>query len=351
MKEMSRPMERYGKSAEGILGASQGFYADNDAYLAEALRQAALYREQPRRERCKLCEAPLPLSPDFIKHGAPYAACGTCTHLNGLHEDTEAFCRAIYLDERYGEDYASRNAERFAYRVASVYRPKVDFLVEALAAAGEAPADLRYADFGAGSGYLVAAFRAAGLDRSWGLEVSPAQVEFANSMIGEAALQRISLDGTVQAAREVDAEVVSMIGVLEHLRQPRAVLQALRDNPASRYLFLCVPLFGLCVFLEMAFPGVFPRHLGRDHTHLFTDRSLEHMEEVFGLRRCAQWWFGSDMLDLYRAGTVSIARDPGTRAMVEAWTERMRPLIDPLQLQIDRRRLASEVHLLLEILR
>jgi hypothetical protein len=75
------------------------------------------------------------------------------------------------------------------------YRPKVDFLVAALAAAGEAPADLRYADFGAGSGYLVAAFgpRAS---TAPGPGVSPAQVEFANGMIGEAAVQRISLDGT-----------------------------------------------------------------------------------------------------------------------------------------------------------
>jgi hypothetical protein len=47
MKEMSRPMERYGKSAEGILGASQGFYADNDAYLAEALRQARYTASSP----------------------------------------------------------------------------------------------------------------------------------------------------------------------------------------------------------------------------------------------------------------------------------------------------------------
>jgi hypothetical protein len=75
------------------------------------------------------------------------------------------------------------------------------------------------------------------------------------------------------------------------------------------------------------------------------------MEEVFGLRRRAQWWFGSDMLDLYRAGTVLDRSRPRHARDVEAWTERMRPLIDPLQLQIDRRRLASEVHLLLEILR
>jgi hypothetical protein len=55
------------------------------------------------------------------------------------------------------------------------------------------------------------------------------------------------------------------------------------------------------------------------------------------------------MLDLYRAVMVSLAGQEGTRGMIGPWTERMRPLIDPMQIAIDRAHLASEVHVVFRI--
>jgi Methyltransferase domain len=344
-------MKRYGKSAEGILGVRQNFFAENDACLATAARHADLYLAQPRRANCKLCAAPLPSVPDFLKLGIPYASCASCTQLNGLREDTEAFCRAIYLDADYGVYYGSADSERYRYRVGAVYRPKIDFLVEALSEDGRRAREMSYADFGAGSGYLVAAMLDAGLTSCGGYEVSPDQVAYANRNIGEDRVRLIPIESAADAVRTLNAEVVSMIGVLEHLRELRAVLKALRENPVPQYLYLCVPLFGFCVFLEMAFPHVYPRHLVSDHTHLFTPQSLAWMEKEFGLERCAEWWFGSDMLDLYRQTSVTLARNEATSGMVDAWDRMMRPLIDPMQLAIDRQHLASEVHLLLRIRR
>ena len=129
------------------------------------------------------------------------------------------------------------------------------------------------------------------------------------------------------------------------------MLQALRDNPRVKYVLLCVPLYGLCVFLEMVFPNIYPRHLITDHTHLFTEQSLRWMEQAYGFERCAEWWFGSDMLDLYRQVLVSLSQNAETSGMTEEWTRRMRPLIDPMQLAIDSQHLASEVHLVLRVKR
>lgn len=342
-------MKRYGKSAAGILGVRQNFFSENEACLRDAKRHAGLYVQQPRRERCKLCDSALPATPDFVKLGVPYASCRTCTQLNGLHEDTAAFCEALYLDPAYAVYYGSADAERYRYRTTAVYRPKVDFLAEALAAEGREPRELSYADFGAGSGYLVAALRDAGLERSRGYEVSAEQAAFANACLGENRIEKIALGAAVDTVRHLEADVVSMIGVLEHLREPREVLAALRENPAPRYLYLCVPLFGLCVFLEMVFPHVYPRHLVSDHTHLFTPQSLDWMEKRYGFARVAEWWFGSDMLDLYRQASVSLGASESTAGMVGTWERMMRPLIDPMQLAIDERHLDSEVHLLLRI--
>jgi hypothetical protein len=342
-------LQRYGKSAEGILGVRQNFFDENDQSLALAASQAKIYIAQPPRTRCKLCDAQLPRQPDFVKLSIPYVSCPRCTQLNGMHQDTDAFCSAVYLDDSYAVYYGSADRERYDYRTDAIYRPKVDFLKEVLAADGVAADQLSYADFGAGSGYLVAALLGAGLDRCMGLEVSPAQTEFANRMVPGNRCRLIALDDTLAEVRKLDADVISMIGVLEHLQNPREVLRAVKDNPRARYLFLCVPLYGLCVFLEMVFPRVHPRHLIADHTHLFTRTSLEWMETAYGLRRCGEWWFGSDMLDLYRAILVSLAEQDGTRGMTEQWTQRMRPLIDPMQLAIDRQHLASEVHVVFRI--
>jgi len=344
-------MKRYGKSADGILSVKQSFFGENSAHLQAALRHAQLYVQQPLRLRCKLCDTLLPSEPDFIKLGVPYASCQECHHLNGLHEDTTEFCRVVYLDEDYGAYYRNTSKEEFNNRVRSVYRPKVDFLIEALSAQGSVPAELSYVDIGAGSGHLVAAMLDAGLERCQGLELSPSQVAYGNLMMGEARLQAVSLSNSVRIARETDATVVSLIGVLEHLQELRTVLRALRENPIPQYIFLCVPLFGLCVFFEMVFPQVYPRHLVSDHTHLFTEKSILWMEKEFGFQRCAEWWFGSDMLDLFRHMSVAISQKDTTKGMTASWEQAMRPLIDPLQLAIDQRHLNSEVHLLLRIKR
>jgi hypothetical protein len=342
-------LQRYGKSSEGILNVRQNFFDENDASLQRVKSQAAIYIAQPRRLRCKLCNEPLPDRPDFTKLSIPYASCRRCGQLNGMHEDTDAFCRAVYLEESYATYYGSADAERYRYRADAIYAPKVDFLSEALAADGHALADLSVADFGSGSGYMVAALIGAGAAHVVGIEVSPHQVAYARQMVAADRFQLIDIADTVTTVRGLDADVVSIIGVLEHLQDQRAVLQALCDNPRVKYVLLCVPLYGLCVFLEMVFPNIHPRHLITDHTHLFTEQSLRWMEQAYGFARCAEWWFGSDMLDLYRQVLVSLSETSETSGMTDEWTRRMRPLIDPMQLAIDKQRLASEVHLVLRI--
>lgn len=347
----SRILRRHGKAAAGILGVGQTFFADNAGALRNAEAHAALYTAQPPRTACKLCEAPLPAGPDFVKSGVPYASCCRCGHLNGLHEDTPAFCEAVYLDPAYGDYYASRDADAYAFRTRTIYAPKVEFLREALEGQGEALADLKVLDVGAGAGYFIDALGQAGVAQARGIELSPEMAGYGNAMLGAPRIERVGFAGTPDALRRTDADLVAMIGVLEHLRDPRGVLRLLRDETAVRHLFLVLPLFSFCVFLEMAFPASYPRHLVSDHTHLFTPQSIAHMEHEFGLARRAEWWFGSDLLDLYRHVRVTLQGNAGCSRMVEPWDGLMRSLIDPLQAQLDTRHLCSEVHLLLSFVR
>jgi Methyltransferase domain len=344
-------MVRFGKSAGALFAHKERFFSDNARLLAESQAIAALYAAQKRRERCKCCDHPLGAAA-FVKHGIAYALCARCGHLSGLHQDSPEFCAAIYA-EKGGTDYAKTYSatDRAAYwaRVHDIYVPKAEFLRDALAAE-ESPSSLAVADLGAGSGYFVAALRELGLAAE-GYEVSAAQVALAEAYLGQGAVRRHALADTLSLAAELRAPIVSMIGVLEHVMEPRPLLRTLCGNAHVHYLYISVPLFSPCVFFELAFPGVFQRHLAGGHTHLFTERSIDWMCGEFGLQRSAEWWFGADAMDLFRAVSVELRRNDDTEAAATLWNDMFAPAIDDVQLALDQRRLASEVHMLLRFAR
>lgn len=341
-------MNRYGKSAGPLLALKQSFFSENDYLLARGRHLNELYAQQPLRRNCKNCNTSLGEA-DFSKLGVSYALCPCCGHLNGLHEDSASFCKAVYTDDGgagYARTYSAVDRESYLQRVRDIYRPKAAFLREAIEGLGEDAMALSYVDLGAGSGYFVTALRDIGISNAFGFEVSATQVELANHMAKEPILRQHALDETAVLARTSNADVVSLIGVLEHVRQPRDILGALRANPRLRYLFISVPTFSPCVFFEMVFPTVMNRQLSGAHTHLYTESSLKWMAEEFGMKQVAAWWFGTDVVDLFRSVAVRLNQEPATNSMGTHWATMFAPLIDELQLAIDKRHLSSEVHLL-----
>jgi hypothetical protein len=67
------------------------------------------------------------------------------------------------------------------------------------------------------------------------------------------------------------------------------------------------------------------------------------------MRQVAAWWFGADMIDLFRNVTVELKKNPETSNMVESWSKLFAPLIDTMQLEIYKKHLASEVHILFQL--
>ena len=79
-----------------------------------------------------------------------------------MYDDTESFCKKLYTDSKgadYAETYNSRLAKEFNQRVKDIYVPKAKFLCDSLVDFGHVLNELKYADFGAGSGYFVSAFQ------------------------------------------------------------------------------------------------------------------------------------------------------------------------------------------------
>ncbi len=150
-----------------------------------------------------------------------------------------------------------------------------------LKAENENPKMMSYLDLGAGSGYMLGALDKCGANNLIGYEVSDAQVEFGNHMLGKTLLHKNEPNYLREIISNTKNEVVCMIGVLEHLSNPREILKLISTNPAIHYLYFSVPMFSITVFFELMFPSIMPRHLTGGHTHLYTNSSLEYLFKEF----------------------------------------------------------------------
>ena len=348
---MSEKIVKFGKSSAGLLEIKKSFFEQNDRFLQYQRSLGEIYTAQPRRTMCMCCAGTIE-GRSFAKQGIDYVICPRCTHLNGVHEDTDAFASAVYTGAgvaEYGElFYSAQDRAAYDQRKQTIYAPKVEFLLSSLAVLGEAPDRLRYCDFGAGSGYMVGALSDGGVD-AFGYEVSDAQILYGNAMLGRDALRPLTIAESEGVASTVDCDVLILIGVLEHLRRPRELLRFLTANQRVRYLMISVPLYSPTVFFEMIFSEVMQRQLSGGHTHLYTPSSLDWMAAEFALEPVAEWWFGTDLVDLYRSLLVELRRTPATEQMTTAWATMFGPMIDELQLVLDRRQQSSEVHIIYRV--
>ncbi len=343
--------KRYGKSSASLLNQKTSFFKENEQHVEAQQKIASIYKKQPKRINCKNCNRKIVSSSDFIKDGIGYVFCNHCHHLNGIYEDTNEFCEAIYTSdsgEDYAKNYRSEDINNYNYRTASIYLPKAEFLYTSLLDNSIDPHSLEYFDFGAGSGYFVSALKKMGLSSVSGTEVSKSQVDFGNAMIGENILKIHNIQNTATILREIKSQVVTMIGVLEHLQHPREVMKELKHNDNVKFIYLSVPTFSLSVYLEIISPEVFHRQLSGGHTHLYTEKSLSYLFQEFGFEVIAEWWFGTDIIDLFRHTSVTLEKVKCSKELKELWQQNFIPLIDAMQLEIDKKHFSSEVHMVLK---
>ena len=333
--------KKYSKSSAHYLKTKADFFSANADFLNKDIKQKKFYSTQPKREFCKLCGANLPASVDFVSHGVGYVFCDDCSHLNGIYEDTKAFVEDLYISDK-GVEYASNYIdEQFEKRAVDIYLPKVDFLINTLP-----PKTNAILDVGCGSGYFVFAALLRNL-KPMGLDVSKTMVEFGNSqighLIGTAPLCFEEEEGFFEAIKNTDADIVSAIGVIEHLREPQKFFEAFKQSEA-KYLYYSVPMASLSVVLENVSEDVFPRQLCGGHTHLFTEDSISEMHKIIGVSSIGEWRFGTDFMDLYRHLMVKLKSKNVSEKMIEFLYEGLGSKIDELQNILDSNHSCSEIH-------
>lgn len=339
-------IQKYSKSSAFYRSTKSSFFDENEKHLDNARRINALYLSQPLRTACKLCDVGLPKKGDFTSHGVGYVFCTSCGHLNGLHQDTLDFVDKLYVSQG-GSSYSTNYVDTAYYdRMKDIYLPKFDFLMSSLPPDPERT----FLDAGCGAGYFVAAGLARNAKIS-GFDVSEAMVGFGNAQIKHLyqsePLHQTSEDELLPNVIASKHDVVSAIGVIEHMSDPRQFFNAFRQSKA-RYLYYSVPMFSMSAVIENVFPDVYPRQLSGAHTHLFTERSIEKMTELLGCRVVAQWRFGTDAMDLLRSLRFVTAKNGGSETFGNIIQDTMGGIVDKLQSILDEAHFCSEIHCVLE---
>ncbi len=306
---------------------------------------ADILSSQPKRTVCKICESPL--SAPFLKsHGLNYIKCEKCGHLNSEFEDTDDFADRVYVQDDYSRNYSEAEKEQYMSRRDLIYIPKAEFLRDCLEKEGLSAEDMNVLDIGAGCGYFVSSLHELKIAAS-GIEVSENEVNYGNSVMGDESLLCVGLTDSIRHIRETSANIVSAIGVLEHLVHLKENLCAIRENESISYLYASVPMFSFSCAFEASHQDCYNRHMGGTHTHLFTDESIAYMAESIGFEVAYEWRFGSDINDLYRFIMVELARTENN-AFASYFSERFTPLMDELQLVLDKSGFSSELHFILK---
>ena len=109
--------KKYSKSSSFYLNTKKDFFETNDNLLKQALKYNQIYKEQNKRENCKICCFNLGNDYDIQNHNIGYIFCKKCNHLNGIYEDTENFIQKMYLDNEgrsYSNHYIDKNIKKRA---------------------------------------------------------------------------------------------------------------------------------------------------------------------------------------------------------------------------------------------
>ncbi|WP_334076790.1 methyltransferase domain-containing protein [Paenibacillus sanfengchensis] len=344
-------IRRYGKSFTDIADIKGHFFSENENLVRNNYKMAEIYKSQPRRERCKNCDNILNDNVYFTKQKIDYYLCSNCNHLNGAYEDTEDFASAIYVEEvtNYSVTYTNESLQKYIERMDRVYKPKAEFLIHCLDNLGIEYRNKSFCDLGAGSGYFIYALnKLFGINKIKGYEVSTKQVELGNIMLQSEFIYNINISGLQSVIDNSTSNIFSMIGVLEHLTNPRDILSSLRVNPNVEFLYLSLPLFSYSVFFELVNQDVFNRHLSGGHTHLYTMESIEYLCNEFNFDIVGQWQFGTDFMDLYRHMVVRMHELNVSSEAINLFGSKFTEVLDDLQKTADKQHFSSEIHLLLQ---
>jgi hypothetical protein len=316
------------------------FLIEQNRMLLERQRRiAATLHGAADRTFCILCTEPLGGSLTFQHRGIPYSECFTCGHIQCSVQAPDNY---PYSEQDFADIYRPLDAAAYAERTSRIYAPKRDWSLRSAKAAGVGDlVERSWVELGSGAGYFLSALRAGGASTIAGVEAELPLVAQASAILGDGVTHHFA--GSLgEAVRAYPAEVYAAWFVLEHCLETATLLDALRDKPRGTVFMFSVPTYGLATLLESACDGHYARSLDSVlHTQLFTDRSIQFAMARAGYEIKAEWLFGQDADDLYRALLAK-----GEQGASQAAIARLGEALSEIQGAVDRARLSDSRHIL-----
>lgn len=345
---------RFSKSFKDIEEIKNEFILSNKILLKRSEQRNKKYKSQAKRSNCKNCLEPILNSQvDLFNHGVGYKICRNCSHLNGEYLETKEYTSFLY-ENNAESNYSSNYINNYEKRVLKIYLPKAEYLTNSLKTFCSID-KFELNDFGCGAGHFVNALKSMNIT-SFGFDISRELLNVAENYWKYKYKENCkSIFFSVNSEEELlenicksTTEVISLIGVLEHLMNPQKVFQSfIKSN--SKYMFFSVPLFSLSVFFENVLRKSYPRQLSGGHTHLYTHESINYICEKFNLVKICQWHFGSDIFDLKRALFIHLTENNSSNYARDILMNKFLnvELLDDLQSSIDKNFAGSETHILI----
>tara|TARA_B100000795_G_C22765692_1_gene425613 strand:- start:394 stop:1452 length:1059 start_codon:yes stop_codon:yes gene_type:complete len=351
-------MIKFGKKSKDILDIKGNFITDNLSLFNWQKKLFKIYCKQPKRSKCKNCEIKLN-GLKFKKLDIIYILCKNCNHLNGLYDDTEYLSKKFYQtseQKSYSKIYIENNKKNYNKRLTNIYIPKAKFLLDNLLKKeknkNKVYKKFKFIDIGCGSGYFISSLKKLKIKNICGYDPSKEMVDYGNKINNFQKLEFIEHDMTISKIKNIkgtDPICVSMIGSLEHIYNQNDILREIKKKKNIKYLYIVVPCFSPSSFIELVFDKNFQRLLAPQHTHLYSEKSLKYLSKMFGFKIISEWWFGADIVDLYRNFVLKIFSKKQLNDEKKLFNDMFLKILDGMQLEIDKKKLSSEAHILFKV--
>ena len=273
------------------------------AYLAENERSI-------EHSSCYICASTRRESLAEI-HGFEYVTCEDCGHVYTTRRYTDEAIRRFYETNTYWAEVTYANKSTCHYRRDNVARPKVEF-AERYCAGSRGT----WLDVGSGIGDMVSVAQENGW-KATGLELSETSVAFAKEIFNVELLRQTMeeyRDHHPELAGTVD--VVSLIGVLEHVVDPVGLLRQANQmlKPGGMVMIQVPNARSMATMVQETFTQNVFRHMSPiEHIMVFTESSLNRAMTNGGFEPLAYWYHGLDFYELLTNLVLANPRVQGSR--------------------------------------
>ena len=298
----------------------------------------------PPRKICILCGSPIK-GREFLHRGVSFITCHQCNHIQTKALPPVGFPDELEGKEQFSKIYPKLEKDQFEDRKNRIYRPKLNWIFNALERSGYKKIELlnkKWLELGSGSGVFLSSLEDMGVNNYVGFEKEETLLERAKAFVvpEKVSISRVSLGEIIRANQ---ADVICSFFVFEHDEKLFELINALKECKSGTLLCFSVPMFGLSCLLENLAAERYSRSLDAAiHVQTFTDESINYFLLKTGYEKIASWQFGQDALELRRI-LIPQSPEPGP---YDKLSEKFSSSLDRIQTAIDKSGLSDQCHLI-----